>query len=554
MKSHRRTPKISGIFVLILCFFPAAPGVAQDEARRLRAEDLAYQGAFAFPPGEEWAYSGQALAYRPGGDPSGAADGHPGSLYAAGNATQDLVGEISIPEPVATRDFAALPRASVLRPLADVTGGWIGNCTYDEECVYREVDGLEYLPQTDKVIWNLRDWYNATASDQDSLGWSEADLTGARGVWHIGPRGDEAFHNAKTCNYLFTAPADFASEHLDGKRLVAGNHREGGALGGSQGPTLYALAPWEDGSPPASGQDLDAVPLLYYREFYECVWEENGDIKANPEPGVCDFPDYRAVDRWEGGAWARTASRSAVLIFGRKALGDNCYGEQEECSGDPCSIYRGYHGYPYEPRILFYDPQDLQNVLAGTRNPWEVLPYETYRPTSEVFDAQCGVLAAATWDEERGLIYVAEQEAGPDGETAVHVWQVREDNGGREVLTVDSDDPRVTASYSPGQRVHIFCKAAQGRTLWVFVEAPRILPGARMARPSDEYCRTHGNRYLFPFSEGDEELYYAASYGESKIDFGENDLTGLGELVVTVAQGDSSRSLETVQVVRLVEE
>jgi hypothetical protein len=37
---------------------------------------------------------------------------------------------------------------------------------------------------------------------------------------------------------------------------------------------------------------------------------------------------------------------------------------------------------------------------------------------------ECAILGAAALDRERGLLYVTEQEAGPWGETVVHVWQV----------------------------------------------------------------------------------------------------------------------------------
>ncbi len=393
----------------------------------LQPSDLVYQGAFAYPSGDEWAYSGQALAYYPDGDPSGPDDGAPGSLYAAGHAHHDLVGEISIPAPVIAGSFDDLPQASVLRALTDISGGWKDNCTYDEECQYREVDGLAYIPGIDKVIWNLRDWYNATGCDQDSLGWSDRDMSGAQGVWHIGarPSADDVFHNAKACNYLFDAPQSFAEAHLEGKWLIAGNHREAGALGGSQGPTLYALAPWEDGNPPASGQNLDALALLYYATVNECVWEAEGDINERPAPGVCHFPDYRAMDHWGGGAWVQSAAKRGILIVGRKGLGDNCYGSTETCGADPCAPSSGYHAYPYTAQMLFYDPEALKEVLDGSKAPWEVLPYAIHNPTDEIFEPECAILGAAAHDRERGLIYVTEQQAGTSGETVVHVWEVQ---------------------------------------------------------------------------------------------------------------------------------
>ena len=398
--------------------FTLDPGLAQG-SHRLHATDLVYEGAFAFPPGDDWAYSGHALTYFPHGDPSGPADSHPGSLYAAGHVYDDLVGELSIPRPVRSSRFEDLPKASVLKPLTDITGGLKDHCTYNDDCEYREVDGLEYLPDIHKIAWNLRDWYNVGGYDQDSLGWSDPDMTGADGVWHIGERGlSDTFHNAKTSNYLFRAPGAFATTYMGGKWLIAGNHREAGAFGGSQGPTLYALAPWEDGDPPGSspepGQELQALALVYYPESIECLWDD---------PALCCFPGYRASDIWGGGAWVEAGGRSAILVFGRKALGDNCYGGQS--CGDPCDPSKGYHAYPYEPQILFYDPEDLREVIAGTREPWEVLPYEVHSPTNEVLHPECAIFGAVACDGKRGLLYATEQTAGPWGETVVHVWRVR---------------------------------------------------------------------------------------------------------------------------------
>jgi len=245
-------------------------------------------------------------------------------------------------------------------------------------------------------------------------------------VWHIGarPSSDEVFHSGKTSDYLFQAPESFANQYLDGKWLISGAQREAGANGGSQGPTLYASAPWEDGNPPTSGQNLDALALLYYPEIIACIWDGEGDINENPAPGDCHFPGYRGMDHWNGGAWVQSAAGSAVLIVGRKGLGDNCYGTQAACGGDPCVPSKGYHAYPYQPQILFYDPEELNEALAGAKEPWEVLPYEVYVPTDEVFGGECATLGAAAYDRERRLLYVTEREAGPWGETAVHVWRV----------------------------------------------------------------------------------------------------------------------------------
>ncbi len=392
------------------------------ESVRLSATDLVYRGAFTYPAGDDWAYSGHALAYFPDGDVTGPGDGFPGSLYAAGHDQVDLVGEMSIPAPVVAADFAGLPAATELHGLSDVTEGLLaaacaacGTC----ECATWDVDGLEYLPPVQKIAWNLRDWYNVGGENLDSLGWSELDLTGARGVWHVGPRPDDAFHSAKTSNYLFRAPEGFAAQHLEGKWLISGNHRLSGSPGGAQGPSMYASAPWADGDPPVDGQSLDALALVYYPWRLACT--EN-DFAA------CLYPGYRVDDTWGGGAWIEAGGKTGILVAGRKGLGDNCYGTAGvDCQPSLCAPgEHGWHSDPYEPQIVFYDPVEIAEVAAGTRQQWEVLPYLIYRPVTEVFDPDCARLSGVAYDPERQLIYVTERAAGPFGETAVHVWEVQE--------------------------------------------------------------------------------------------------------------------------------
>ncbi|SLM29505.1 exported hypothetical protein [Desulfamplus magnetovallimortis] len=399
---------------------------------RLMPEDFDYLGAFLFPEGDEWSYSGHALAWYPQGNPeagnsvAGESDDYgatyPGSLYTATHAHYGYAGEITIPAPVKGANITDLPRTNILKSPTDITGGMKDNCTYDPECIYRELDGLAYLPGINKIAWNLRDWYNAARFDQDSLGWSNPDMTNAAGVWHIGQRNrdDDTFHNAKTSNYLFNAPQSFATAWLEGKNLIAGNAREAGALGGSQGPTLIATAPWEDGNPPAASANLDAIALIYYPENYDCVWE-NQD--------VCIFPGYRAADQWNGGAWIESSSGTAILIAGRKGLGESCYGTPEECGNDTCVTSKGYHAYPYEPEIIFYDPQDLKAVRSGTKSPWEVLPYKVMSLEDITYNGVCSLMGAVAWDQEHGFLYITEKEInaiddGIWGATVVHVWKI----------------------------------------------------------------------------------------------------------------------------------
>ena len=176
----------------------------------------------------------------------------------------------------------------------------------------------------------------------------------------------------------------------------------------------------------ASGTTILVSPGIYNLTDAIHVINDGITIRSSTgNPEACYFPNYRPADDWGGGAWVQTSTKRGILISGRKGLGDNCYGiPGETCGPDACDPYKGYHAYPYEPQILFYDPQELVEAIAGTKQPWEIVPYAIYTLTSEVLDHECATLGAAAYDQDRRILYVTEQEAGPWGETVVHVWQV----------------------------------------------------------------------------------------------------------------------------------
>ena len=42
---------------------------------------------------------------------------------------------------------------------------------------------------------------------------------------------------------------------------------------------------------------------------------------------------------------------------------------------DPTNSYKGPHAYPYRYQIWAYDLNDFAAVKAGTKQPWDVVPY-----------------------------------------------------------------------------------------------------------------------------------------------------------------------------------
>lgn len=409
------------IFVFLLALQGTVVGV---QGQRLYPGDLEYRGAFRLPQGtiggSTWSYGGGALTYNPEGDPSGADDGYPGSLYGAGFDGQ-LVSEISIPAPVilGNHDSTQLPVATTLQPFSDVSGG-LKNLIPSQNRPY--FGGLPYLPpqgaqSMPKIHWTVLEPSNADGGDDDGLGWSELDLTvpQAQGVWHIGPRGDE-FHSNRTENYLFDIPFAWADQHVGGQSLAAGGSGKAGAIGSSQGPTLYSTAPWNNGNPPASGAEVDATALLYYPALTDCY-----------DHGTCYYPDYKACDDWDGGAWLTAGTKSSVLIVGSKGMGQVYFGDARPQDCD--QHYKGYHCGPYQGQFLYYDPDDLAAVAAGLKQPWEVVPYAVFNAEQYLWPDCRYELGGAAFDRVRGVLYVLQKYADEtsDSQPLVHVFQVRTD-------------------------------------------------------------------------------------------------------------------------------
>ncbi len=286
--------------------------------------------------------------------------------------------------PLVSQVFDDLPGAPTLEgPLA--TGGCPGSST--------DISGVEGVGE--EAASTCRDWYNVTGEYGPVFHRSPGAA-----IEEIGPRADP-FHPNKFGAYLFTLPPDWvASQGLGSKTLVTGFSREAGANGGSQGPALFAFDP---------DNPVDAIDLLYYREIYPgCPYEEN-----------CDFPGYESADSWMGADWVRSGNQNAILVAGVKA-GSTCYGEAVEC-GDPCRSSKGYHGYPYTPKILFYDPTDLEAGLRGEMEPFEILPYAEWIPT-EMWAQECPAVGGMAFDESFGRLYLAERSAGPFGKGIIHVY------------------------------------------------------------------------------------------------------------------------------------
>jgi hypothetical protein len=408
-------------------------------AEQLRPADFTYEGTFRLPDDFNWGARGMCFyAAGSGGAGSLLVTGfellsdpdHPGeSCWDASWDCGAWFGEVSIPAPAQAEDWHDLPVATLVTPLTQFDGGLAAG-------VHREyvfVEGIVHVPRrgtqtSDKLYGSLVCWYAEGVFGEDTFPtvWmANKDGSDARGVFHVGPR-QTPFHGRKMGAYLFTAPEWYANEYLGGRTLITGRSRGTPAdasepvttRGGSQGPTLFAFAPWDSDDPTG---DLDALPMLYYRvNFPGCAGPNVGD------PANCDYPDFTMCDEWTGGAFVENETRRAIILLGFKGLGENCYDEPPVTCDDPCSDSHGYHCHPYERQVIFYDVHSLGQIARGQADPWTVTPYEIWRPAEFYLGPNpCWNAGGMAFDARNRRVFMAER--GLDGDTnavVIHVWSL----------------------------------------------------------------------------------------------------------------------------------
>jgi len=396
------------------------PGGEQPATGLLQPSDLSYVGAFRLPDasgGSDWDYSGDALAYFPDGDPGGPDDGYPGSLFGVGHDWHKQVSEITIPVPIdpPAATLSALNRAETLRPFTDVHSG-VGQLDRLNEMLRV---GMAYLPpqgaQTSGKLYLCFGQHLQEAAERvASHMWCETDLTGARGAWWVDDVSPYSVND-----YMFEIPAAWADANTPGMRLATGRFRDGGWSG--QGPSLYAIGPWNSGNPPADGTRLEAVALLQY-----------SSTATDDEP-YHTLDGYHHSDEWSGGSWLTASGRAAVVFVGTKGTGECWYGLPDGTVWEPPYPedpmgQRGWWSTRFEGQMLFYDPADLAAVARGDREPWEPQPYASMDLDPHLFGVAGSQykhhVAACTFDRQHGYLYVLEPLADGD-RSVVHVWRVR---------------------------------------------------------------------------------------------------------------------------------
>jgi len=421
----------------------------------VQPSDFDYLGAFRLPGGDDppasFNYGGNAMTFRPDGDPTGGADGYPGSLFITGHDWNSHVAEISIPVPVISKNPAELNQAAFLQVFNDVKQGLFGALEIPKI-------GMHYLSTSATGAKIHMAWGQHIQDEAPSHVWIDPNLSApnTQGKWYIG---NQSIYSV--IGYLFGIPSSWADVYTGGRYLATGAFRDGGWSG--QGPALFAYIPWinQTGTPAPTGTRLQETVLLHYVSS-----TETEDVVSR------SLNNYQHPDEWEGGAWiTTTTSKTAVMFAGTKGTGakywygyihpagaafpcvDTAFvGEFTVCrlaNGSACppedlngcvghSGYRGWWSSRYDAQIILYDPADLAQVALGEIESSTPQPYTSIDIDDRLLLNPTGVesdllgtgdqrryrIGAVAYDSSNDLIYVLELFA--DGaRPVVHVWRVR---------------------------------------------------------------------------------------------------------------------------------
>lgn len=385
--------------------------------------DLVIAGAIRVS--DAYNYGGHTIAYNPAGP----------SLFLSKNR---WVGEVSLPDPV-NGPLDAMPRAAdkqfqvgIIEPHAMEAGP----STLDS------LGGL--LVSGGKLHGTAYIFYDANNTQQRShytYGLTLSDATTFKGWSQVGDCAANAA-GQPSCNAGFVA-GQMAAIPPVWQTLLGGN-----ALTGlcclsitwrtSQGPTASVIDLTKVGEPV-----VPATMLLGYPADHPTLGPWHG---SNPTYGGTT----------QLGGMVIPTGTGTLLFLGSNGQGPFCYGEgtgDKSLAGtpapggevycyDPLSSDKGQHAYPYNYQIWAYKLSDLAAVKAGTKQPWEVLPYGVWPLNIPMPQTQVR-LTSVGFNPATNRIYATQYkgEPYPGGGGGPVIWSIDVKIGGSTPPPIPPDPP-----------------------------------------------------------------------------------------------------------------
>ena len=377
-------PRYALLAIILLALYVASPRAQVLPTRLLQATDLVHEGSFTLPNAQDttgtygFDYAQGVLAFNPARN----------SLFVVGHDWNQQVAEVSIPALGGT--------ATVLQPFVDALGGRITQINPTDPNA-KKIGGMAVIGN--QLVLTAYSYYDGAMSATASHFVRPVTLTasGLQGPFRVGSL-NPGFYAG------YFAPVPAAWQAALGGSLLNGQCCLGIVSRTSYGPSVSVVNPADL---TAARANTPATMLVGYPEAHATLaaWASTG-------PLFNGTTIMRGLVLPEGTA--------TVLFFGRHGMGTWCYGEPTTCK-DPEDSGKGTHAYPYEPHVWAYNAADLAAVRAGTKQPWDVKPYATFRLPGLTKAGIGGV----TVDPATGRIFVSEQ-FGDGAKLRIHVFGIRD--------------------------------------------------------------------------------------------------------------------------------
>jgi hypothetical protein len=384
----------------------------------IQPTDLRYMGSFRLPNGvpdndsHTFDYGGSCMAYNPSGN------GGAGSLLICGHQLYRNMAEVTVPELTQSVTVPALGTAQLLQNFTDVLLGHADDVSPGTTSNYiggaMVVDG--------RLVVSVYVNYDANLLAKRSHFLVGADLGNPQfigGPYEIGTLGA-----GWVAGSMATVPPPFQS-----------------VLGGTYltGQCCLNIISRTSAGPAASSFNVADLQVKNPAPAKQLL----GYPMTNPTLGgitnqQCSSSDPHLFDCTAsmGGMVFPTNSRS-VLFFGRLGTGQYCYGPgtadpqksgQPDGEGgtfcyDPSGAAKGGHAYPYVYKVWAYDANDLAQVKAGTKRPWDIVPYSTWDLTFPVSHSEDRKIMSVAYDAANQRIFVATA-YGEGARPLIHVLSV----------------------------------------------------------------------------------------------------------------------------------
>ena len=436
--------------MIAFLFFLLMLAVPVQAANLLQFSDLTYLGAFRVPTTgaddqHSFRYSNGPIAFNPAVP----------SLFMAcfGSQTITNVGEMTIPTPVisATSTLSDLPTATIRQTCQDIQNGVSSPLRFAQG----GVGGL--LVSGSTLYFTVFDGYPAGGFvggahfKKNSLNLATADASGPFTVTNTA-FASESYTNGP----MAWIPSEWVTP-LGGKPAITYQCCTSIIGQTSWGPSAFGFDPAALGA-----TAIPSVAMQWYDTNHPTLGQWNG--------GPLNYPPY-----WNNAGGVTYTMRGLVLVPGtRSALyftsqGQTyCYGEGTNDASlggqpvpgepgviycyDPAYNYKGDHGYPYRAQILAFDLNDWAAVVAGTKAPYQAVPYAVWplTPTQNIpFTTGTGDSSGGvTYDPATRRIYWS-QTYVDDAKPIVHVFQVPATGSTTATLTITkagSGSGQVTAT------------------------------------------------------------------------------------------------------------